>query len=150
MAQRLTDNNDTTPALADLVADLAELFARVEPIVGTYTPTLTGVANVAASTPNSSASYVRTGSVVRVSGTIQIDPTAASVATTIGISLPIASNFTSFTQLSGRAARVQGTIGPLVAGITADSTNDRAQMTFLNDTDVADRSWAFEFTYLIV
>lgn len=149
MAQRLTDSNDTTPALADLVADLAELFGRIEPVVGFYTPTITPVSNVAATTANANVIYVRHGSVVRVSGTVQIDPTAASVTTTIGISLPVASNLTSFTELSGQAARVQGTIAPLVAGITGDTTNERAQMTFLNDTDVADRAWAFEFSYRI-
>lgn len=123
-------------------------YQRATP-AGQYTPTLTGVANVAASTANANVTYTRSIDVVTVSGTFNLDPTSASVTTTIGISLPIASNLSSLTQLAGTATRSQGSLASLSAAITGDTTNDRAQVTFLNDADVADRTWAFNFQYIV-
>jgi hypothetical protein len=118
---------------------------------GTYTPTLTNTTNIASSTANANTAYTRIGSVVHVSGTIQIDPTSASTATTIGISLPSASSLSSFTQLAGVASRFGGTsLENISTAITGDTTNDRAQFTFINDTDVAERTWAFSFQYIVV
>lgn len=115
---------------------------------GTYTPTLTGVANVAASTSNANVTYIRKGNVVSVAGSISIDPTSTATTTQIGISLPFASNLTSLTQLAGTGAR-QTVTNMLHAYISGDSVNDRAQMTFLCDTDASDRSWSFQFQYLV-
>jgi hypothetical protein len=119
------------------------------PLSGQYTPTLTNTTNVAASTANSSVTYIRIGDVVTVSGTVNIDPTSASTQTSLGISLPIASNFVSLAQLAGIANRSSGALATLAASITADATNDRASLTFLNDTDVADRTWTFQFQYIV-
>lgn len=94
---------------------------------GVYTPTLTGVANVASSIAYQSNYMVRDG-VVTVALKVTITPTAAaSTATQLGISLPIPSNLANLdTDLQGS---VNSSFG-LVAAIYADTVNDRAQLQF--------------------
>src|SRR6185436_6011021 len=95
---------------------------------GTYTPTLTGVTNVAASTAYT-CQWMRVGNVVTVSGQVDIDATlAASTATELGISLPIASSLTADEQVGGDA--ISDSIASLSARIKADGTNDRASVVF--------------------
>jgi hypothetical protein len=68
---------------------------------GTYTPTLTNGANVAASSA-AVAAYTRIGNVVSVSGQLTIDPTAASTITELTMSLPVTvGNFSSSNQAGG-------------------------------------------------
>ncbi len=112
----------------------------------TYTPTLTGVANVAASTAFA-CQYLRVGSVVTVSGKLDVDPTAGATQTQLGISLPVASNFGAAEQCGGTAFAPTPTYS---GGIYADAANDRAQLDFTTVVDAANRSWTFSFTYLIV
>lgn len=112
---------------------------------GTYTPTLTGVANVAASTAYS-AQYMRVGATVTVSGKVDIDPTSA-VLTQLGISLPIASNLGSQEHCAGTASC--SAVAGLSAAIVGDSTNDRAQIEW-TAVDTANRSFYFTFTYRII
>jgi len=113
---------------------------------GTYTPTLTGVANIAA-TGALTCQYIRVGNVVTVSGAMTIDPTSAGSTTTeLGISLPIASDFTAGEQCGGVA--INGLSNNQTAAIDADATNNRARMRWLS-LDAANRTWAFTFTYQI-
>ena len=113
---------------------------------GTYTPTLTNSANLDASTAYE-CTYYRVGDAVTVSGKADVDPTAAgSTTTTLGISLPIASAFANTQECAGVGATVAG---GTVAGISGDTTNDRAQLQFLssftNNVPIY-----FQFTYRIV
>lgn len=98
--------------------------AQVPPLIGNYTPTLTNILNVSASTSYSSL-YMRVGNWVIVSCRIDIDPTAAGTVG-IGVSLPIASNFSASGQCVGllSTSTVSGEVGILFA----DVTNDRAQV----------------------
>lgn len=112
---------------------------------GTYTPTLTGVANVTGSTAYE-CQYMRVGKVVTVSGRVDVDPTANSVQTTLGISLPIASELTATNQCGGTAAH--GLVAGYSGYIIGDITNNRAQLQFIVG-DNANRAWMFTFTYLI-
>ena len=111
---------------------------------GTYTPTLTNVANVAASTAYS-CQYSRVGTVVTVSGEVDIDPTTTLTLTQLGISLPIASNLTATNELGGTSADDLGT----VARVAGDATNDRAEVR-MTPTDVTNRRFSFTFTYRIL
>jgi hypothetical protein len=114
---------------------------------GTYTPSLTNATNVAASTAHV-CQYMRVGNVVTVSGRVDIDPTTASTATSLGMSLPIASNITAFTQLGGTfctPALSTNTTG----AIRGNLANDRADFEIIVGTDVASRSYHFSFTYLV-
>ncbi len=139
----LTDDDHPQYALdADLTAAIATINAGLAS--GTYTPTLTNVTNVAASTAFE-CQYLRVGSTVHVTGRLDIDPTAAA-ATELGISLPIATNASSSSDIAGCAfctAVQQG------AGIMADTTNDRASMQFLAN-DTANRAFFFSFSYQVI
>lgn len=111
---------------------------------GTYTPTLTAVTNVAAST-SAACQWMRVGNVVTVSGSVSVTATAAGVAN-LAISLPIASALTLATQLGGTAAQVNGTAP---AEIFADATNDRADARWTAVTAAAQR-FSFSFTYVVL
>lgn len=117
------------------------------PVASTYTPTLTGVNNVAASTAYA-CQYIRVGAVVHVSGQLDIDPTAAAPTNTdIGISLPIASNLAGAQQLGGTSSTFQ--IALQTGTLRGDVTNDRATLSFVA-TATSSQSHFFTFTYLVV
>ena len=114
---------------------------------GTYTPTLTNTANVSASTANLTC-WMRVGNVVTVAGIVLIDPVNASTLTQINISLPIASNFSTGFEAGGSCGR--NATGPMASIIGADIVNHNVSLSYQNDTDTANRSWAFVFQYVIV
>lgn len=121
-------------------------FAAANVLSGTYTPTLTNTANVAASTIQA-PQWLRVGNVVTVSGFMTIQPTAAGNAvTTVGISLPIASNLAAAGQCAGTA--VTTTLANSASWITSDTTNDIALVNFYASS-TANAQWLFQFTYLI-
>lgn len=114
---------------------------------GTYTPTLTNVTNVAASTAYQ-CQWMRVGNVVTVSGQVDIDATlAASAATELGISLPLASNFTANEHLGGNA--ISDAVASLSARMRADATNDRCAVVFKAISQTND-TYSFTFTYVIL
>ena len=112
---------------------------------GKYTPTLTGVTNVGASTAYE-CQFSRVGNVVTVSGKVDVDPTAAG-ATELGISLPFASNFGAIEDCGG-AAFATGVAGQ-GAAVNADAANDRARMQWVA-VDVTNQAMFFSFTYEII
>lgn len=112
---------------------------------GTYTPTLTNTANVASSTAFV-CQYMRVGTVVTVSGAVTIQATAAaSTATVLGMSVPVASNFTSVSQCSGTAVEESGATS---IRVYADSTNDRMTFAYPAST-ISARTYSFVVTYLV-
>lgn len=113
---------------------------------GVYTPTLFNTTNVAASSAVE-CQWMRVGRVVTVSGQVTIDPTAASVLTELGLSLPIASALVGARQVAGTACSEEA--AGLFARVRGDATNDRAVICF-NVADIASRGWSFTFTYLVV
>lgn len=118
--------------------------------VGTYTPTLTNSTNVAASTAFL-CRYVRvkgpTGDFVTVSGQVNIDPTAAApTATTMKMSLPIASNFANAEECSGVfSSNNSGQNGT----IQADTTNDVANFLY-SASDTNNAAYGFTFSYQVI
>lgn len=68
---------------------------------GTYTPTITGVANYLSSTSDV-ATYIRVGNVVTVSGSLSVTPLGVGTLV-FRFNLPIASNFTLSTEVTGSA-----------------------------------------------
>lgn len=111
---------------------------------GTYTPTLTNVTNLDASTAYQ-AQYIRIGATVTVSGKVDVDPTAAA-ATELGVSLPVASNFGANEDCAGVAHQQAAQEG---GAISADTANDRASLQFLA-TGTASRTMYFTFTYQVI
>lgn len=112
---------------------------------GTYTPTITAGANVASTTAYT-CYYTRTGNQVHVWGLVDIDPTAASTATTFSVSLPIASNFTAIGQLSGIATHRNSVAG----GMYADAANDRAICDYTTTANVNNGTFSFAFDYVVL
>ena len=113
---------------------------------GTYTPTLTSVANVSASTAYQ-CQYMRIGNTVTVSGKLDIDPTLTTTSTQLGISLPIESNLGNDYECSGTA--FCPAIAAMGAAILGDATNNRAQLQFIA-SDINNNSMYFTFTYLVI
>lgn len=135
---RARANHTGTQSISTL-SDLPTLDAS------TYTPALTNVTNLDASTAYS-CQYIRVGSVVTVSGVVDADPTAAGLVQ-LGIALPIASNFANANECAGTAAATG--IAGQSAGIVADATNDRAEMKWIA-VDTTNQPMAFSFTYRII
>ncbi len=114
-------------------------------ISGTYTPTLTNVANLSASTTYK-AQYMRVGSVVTVSGRVDANSVASSLSQ-LGISLPIASNFGAIEECGGVASSPGTTQAS--ASISADITSNRAEMQWL-PVDLGNLVFGFTFTYRVI
>lgn len=113
---------------------------------GTYTPTLTNVANLDGSTAFQ-CQYLRVGNVVTVSGKVSVDPTLTASSTQLGISLPIASNLGTAQNCAGTA--FASGITAQGAAILGDAANDRAQMQWIS-SDVTNQPMYFTFTYLVI
>lgn len=115
-------------------------------VSGVYTPTLTNVANVAASTAYE-CQYLRVGNTVTVSGKVDVDPTLTATSTQLGISLPVASNFGTAQDCAG-VAFAPGIVSQ-GAAILGDVTNDRAQMQWVA-ADVTNQAMYFTFSYQVI
>lgn len=109
-----------------------------------YTPTLTGVANIA-STTLYGAMYSRNGSIVTASVYFQADSTSTGV-TSIGISLPVSSSFTLGYDCIG--VSVTSDAGENTASIETDTVNDRAQMSYTAVSTGA-VNWRVLFQYIV-
>lgn len=82
-------------------ANAAAALATLGIVAGTYTPTLSNISNVAASTAFL-VPYLRVGALVIVGVYVSIDPNlAAPTLTTMGITLPVASAFTASDEAMG-------------------------------------------------
>lgn len=121
---------------------------------GTYTPTLTNTTNVASSSFTNSppAKWTRVGNVVTVSGHVSVQATSGAAAlTALGISVPIASNFAIFEDLSGTASDGNQSAGTAnsSAGLQADVANDRATLYYrANNTNTSIFAFIFSYTVL--
>lgn len=135
----------TSAGAAVSVAQLASTDLS-DVVSSTYTPTLTNVANLDASTAYS-CQYVRVGSVVMVSGRVDVDPTTTITATQLGVSLPVASNFANANECAGTAF-ASGITG-MGAAIRGDVTNDRAELVWIA-TDVTNQPLFFSFLYRVM
>ncbi len=113
---------------------------------GTYTPTLTNVSNIDAST-SFTAQYLRVGRVVTVSGLVNVDVTAA-VLVLLGMSLPIPSRLDAAEQCAG-VAFSPGVPG-LGAAIVGDPASDRAEMQWIAiASGLSNEAYYYTYTYLI-
>lgn len=111
---------------------------------GTYVPTVTLVTNVAAATA-ATAQYIRVGSVVHVSGKINIDLTAGGAAE-VALSIPVVSDFSGTENCAGSGCA--GLVG-IPVDVRADVTNNRASFN-LNTANTAANDYFYSYTYVIV
>lgn len=111
---------------------------------GVHTPTLTSVALITSSTAYA-GHWSRTTNRVTWAGAIGIDSSAAGVIQ-IGVSLPVASNFSDSADLSGVAVWEGGS--PYSAGrCFADTANDRMTISIDGPNSAAESICTFHCTY---
>ena len=111
---------------------------------GTHTSTLTNGTNVSSSTA-SSGQYMRIGNVVTYSFRVEVTATGAG-ATELGISLPVASDFSA----NGEAAAATTSVTSHVPGVViADGTNDRLSLQF-TATGAGSLTFYCTITYRVV
>jgi len=118
---------------------------------GTYTPTYTGLTNVASITPRGPSQYMRVGNTVTVSGQVAIFPTAGSYARTeVRISLPIPSALTAEPQVAGTAVSSTSPAGTGLnaACIFASATLDEAVLRY-NTPNTTGADFWYHFTYQV-
>lgn len=111
---------------------------------GTYTPTVTGITNVSATTAYT-CQYVYVKGMVTVSGYCDVDPAAAAL-TVVYISLPVISDIMAIENLAGVAFTNLIQQG---AAIRGNVPNDTAEMAYLS-VDGTNRGMYFTFTYQIL
>lgn len=115
---------------------------------GTFTPTLTNVANSPTLGPKV-CQWIRVGNVVTVSGGLDSTATAAGgTVTQIGISLPIASALTLAEQLGGAGA--DNGLTSAAGVIYGDAANDRANYVYKASTTAGPITHFFSFTYVVL
>lgn len=107
----------------------------------TYTPTLTNTTNIAASTAFTTY-YVRIGDWVHVWGEVDIDATAATTISEMGLSLPVATSINNSYALSGTASFEDNTS----VQIHGDVANGRAMFRFTPQT-ATNNKYSFHFSY---
>jgi len=116
----------------------------------TYTPTLSNTTNIDSSTAVQ-CRYQKRDRKIYVFGRVSVTPTAASnTLTELGISLPVASNFADTKDLVGNAAAHQlSAAGSVVMDLIADTTNDRALLSFYSASTSA-HTIHFRFEYQVI
>jgi hypothetical protein len=127
-------------------AEIAAMLTTLGIVPGSYTPTLTGVSNVAASTASVSY-YVRVDNIVIVFGALTIDATLGGGTTTqLGQTLPVASAISDGSQLRGVAVSYSTNTAVEIFG---DATNDRANWLYASTT-TANIGFSYIFGYVVL
>lgn len=118
---------------------------------GTYTPTLTNVANITSSSLVS-ASYIRVGNQVMVEAVVTITPNlGANTATTLDLSLPIASAFSATSNARGGGSGQGNNTSVAASGIVSgDATNDRATFTMYPGSGGFPYYMSIHFQYTVI
>ncbi len=149
-SDKLTIWNDATTPVAKVTVDsTGAIDASSYKVNGTtltdglWTPTLTGVLNVGSSTAYECQWSRPTPNTIVFSGMIAVDPITTG-STIIGISLPVASDFTAFEKAGGTGHEPSG-VG---ASVYADHTNDRLNFSF-NSMGTTNLVFNFSGTYRI-
>lgn len=115
---------------------------------GTYTATVTGVANNQTGPSLDGSRFSRVGKTVTVSGSFDMNSNVCdgTVASKVGISLPLPSNFTTADQLSGSAIPESATMQK-GGFVLSDPTNDRAEAWWYPTSDPGNDTISFIFHY---
>lgn len=113
---------------------------------GTYTPTSSAAANLAANPTMTEAQYLRVGNTVTVSGRFTADPTAAGAAS-FELTLPVASNIGAAEDAAGVA--FSGSIAGQGAEITGSVANNTAIVSWVA-VDITSQLWSYTFSYQVI
>ena len=128
----------------------AAIAAAYQPLFGTldsgpWSPTLTNETNITTSTLAGSGHWMRVGDVVVAGCSIEITPTATGLIE-MGISLPVASDFTDSRYAVGSVAAATGAI---VGALQSDGTNDRLKLRG-NASTTTTAVIPFNFSYRVL
>jgi hypothetical protein len=113
---------------------------------GTYTPTCTGISNIASITSVSPHNYRRVGDTVWVMGAALVDPTSTSTSSSYRCTIPIASDTSPGNRLRG-VTNGAG-IGFEMWGISSGA-NDEAYVSFYTGSDAGALTMTHYFMYEI-
>lgn len=138
-------NGDLTTPTKNAVRDKIESLAA-DIASGTYTPTLTHVANISVSGAYA-CQYLRVGNTVTVSGKVEIQALVVTTTTRFRITLPVASAFTTDEDLAGVGT---GSAEAELYAIFADATNDEAEFYVQSINNTNQHDIYFTFTYRII
>lgn len=116
---------------------------------GTYTPTLTKVANLVAAVNAYQCQYMRVGNVVTVSGRFDAEPNAANTYTQMAMTLPITSDISTSQNLGGTAMGIRSTPNKEACSVEGDATNNRALFSWESKA-TSSHDFFFTFTYLVL
>jgi hypothetical protein len=145
-------SNTFSPAISFPIANLStaassDLVDIRQEYTGSYTPTVTAVANLD-STTISSLNYFRINDTVHVFGRIGINSTASGTVTRFLLSLPLATNFTA-TGAAGGTLHSYTTGSSSIGGcITADTVSNQVEFNLV-PTVTYELSYWFTFSYVI-
>ncbi len=115
---------------------------------GSYTATITGVSNIAASTFNGGI-FTRTGKNVQVGLAVELDPTGTT-DTAVRFSLPIPSAFSSSAQGMGQGnATIAAGNANMTGMVYSNAATDDMLMEYFAPGS-ANRGWVVNFMYKIV
>jgi len=144
----LQSNGATVLAMTSAGVAVTGTLSGTNVLSGTYTPTLTNGTNMAASTAYP-LQYLRVGNTVIVGGYVGIDTTSAgATATSMRMSLPIASNFTASTDAGGAGTAPVGGGANDGWNFYANAGTDDMQIDG-NSMDTAARNLFFTFVYQV-
>lgn len=113
---------------------------------GYYTPTATSITNIASSTPHAT-NWSRVENIVTVAGAVTIT-TNANGLTQLGISLPIASDFTGIYDASGNVIATGATTHSGV--VYSNVANDYVIIEFRHNGTVGADDFRFTFSYQVM
>jgi hypothetical protein len=114
---------------------------------GTWTPTLFNTTNLSGSTAYQ-GQYMRVGNTVTASTWVDADPTATG-ACLLGMSLPVASDFTSQIQAIGFGSSYVTAGAIELMNVSADAANNRLQIEWIA-ANTANHGCLLTFTYQVL
>jgi hypothetical protein len=118
------------------------------PTEGTYTPTITGIANYAAGTAYS-CRYIRNGNTVTVYGKVTVQPTATATITTFSLSLPIASSFVNSYDGAGTGGGIFSSVYyPYI--ISSAASGSVLNVSFISNQTSGQQDCQFTATYKVL
>lgn len=116
---------------------------------GTYTPTLSSIANCTSATA-SVAQWMQLGNVVTVSGSIQLTPNNTTSVFLVYMSIPVVANFLgASSKAGGVASRSNGnTSVACIGAINADSAGSQNVIVFFSKSEAATTdTYSYTYTY---
>jgi len=114
---------------------------------GTYTPTLTGIANTTVFSVVGPFQYMRVGNVVTVSGAVNVTATAPGIFN-LQITLPIASNLPDSYTCCGAGGSINSAENINGVAVIGDGATNTARMLHFA-AGTASNQYSLTFTYLV-